>query len=136
MSWDVSPLRPSAPSLLPIALGVRPSLLRIRLGMRILPRLGSGELGRTGERGLWITSSFRPWFYCTNIQTRLELSSAFLVFSLTALYTVNTVPKPKNEFLSDTVQSASKTVYCCLRTKVTDGYNRHTSLLRLSERLA
>lgn len=69
MSWDVSPFRPSAPSLLPIALGVGPSLLRIRLGTRILPRSVSGELGRTEEMGLWGGSGVR--------QSRQESCSHF-----------------------------------------------------------
>lgn len=51
--WDVSLLRCLAVSLLPIGLGVGPSLIRTRPGMRTLPRLGSGELGRIGKIGMW-----------------------------------------------------------------------------------
>lgn len=45
------PSRPSAPSLLPVALGVRLSLLWPRHGMRTLLRSAPRELGRTGGSG-------------------------------------------------------------------------------------
>lgn len=53
-------------------------------------------------------------------QTRIQLCIPG-VLTRCSLYTVSTVSKPKNEFLSDTVESHSKTVYCHLRTKIMDG---------------